>query len=172
MQLCESFCVSLFRSCGDVEKIGSTKTGKNSSLAFKAFLANNEIEAATAFCVDQFQDFPDTTAVVVADNAVAPGRCYGQHTDAVFDLCDPYQDQRFWHVVGASMQYSHGLTLLIICVLLIVAAFCVGWNMMLVRRKTNWMIKRQLQERAEERYPRGEVGEEDSLLVSDKFGMN
>ena len=180
----------MFRSCGDVEQITATSSGgggdgdgdsygdsNSNSNSNTSNIETDEMEAAKAFCIDQFVHFPRLDAIVVADDGITQGSCYGPQQETTWDVCDPYQDQRFWHVVGYGASMKVGITLLIICVLLICAAFCVGYNMMLVKRKTNRMIQRQLQEREGiERYPReqGDAmanNEDATFLVTSNFGL-
>jgi hypothetical protein len=182
VRLCQSFCLSLFRSCGDVELM--TEHGSNSSVTQQYESRANtedELSAAEAFCLDQFREFPDFTARIVEDeNPVRDGVggfCYGSSSTQdtkTWDVCDPYEDQRFWYVVSASMKYNHGLALAIISMLLCVAAFCVGYNMMLVRRKANWMIERQIIEKrqAGQRFARDETDTENaSFLVNERYSL-
>jgi hypothetical protein len=172
VQLCESFCLTLFRSCGDVKNIG--RAGSNKTIPIEQ---NDELASARKFCINQFSAFPNLDAVVIADNAVIHGTCYGHDVEEM-DVCDPYRDQRFWNVVGASMKNRRGVTLLIVCMLLIAAAFCVGYNMLLVRRKRNWLMERRLKERqnnstgSNERYARSAGNDEGaSFLVNDKYAL-
>jgi hypothetical protein len=162
--LCESFCVSLFRSCGDVDSIDDKGSNNSVTQMYLGRIASgDETDAAKVFCLDLFREFGShVDARIVDDTAKIGGgdsqrKCYG-HTEETWDVCDPYKDQRFWHVVGASMKYNHGLALAMVGMLLLLAAFCVGYNMMQVRKKANWMIERQIKEKSssysEQRYPR------------------
>lgn len=150
--------MSLFRSCGDVDSIDDK--GSNSSVTQKylgRIASGDETDAAKVFCLDLFREFGNHVDATVVQDLSQRSKCYG-HTDETWDMCDPYEDQRFWHVVGASMKYNHGLALAMVVMLLLLAAFCVGYNMMLVRKKANWMIARQIKEKSssysEQRYPR------------------
>ncbi len=188
VRLCQSFCTSLFRSCGDVDLVD--EKGSNSSVMesyYSKFNDQDEIRAAKQFCLDQFREFPEFTAMVVADSdytsdSLKGNSCYGNtNAQEIADECDPYEDQRFLHVLSASIDYNKGLALGMVSVLLCLAAFCVGYNMMLVRRKANWLIDKQITEKVDEereRYAREDADfaiksdENSSFLVTSKLGMN
>ncbi len=165
VRLCLSFCVSLFRSCGDAvlgtnasvsdmyyaaSELVTTARPAGGSDDNAAAADDDEVRAATHFCLDQFQYIPGIGAVVVKDASIgvegAEPMCYGHtHLAEVLDTCDPFEDVRFWHVVGESMNPKHGGILLIVLLLILCAAGSVGYAMVLVRRKTRLLSERQIQ---------------------------
>ena len=156
VKLCASFCLSLFRSCGKVVPRGGT-----ASIAEKYFESNRhgrgtidkhddaEMVAARKFCLDQFRhSFTGFAVSIMEYDAQAHDgvRCFGQEfakgTAGISADCDPFEDDRFWHVMSESMEFKHGLGLALVSLMLLAAAACVGYAMTVARRRAEWVSER------------------------------
>lgn len=153
VRLCDSFCLSLFRSCGDVifsgeqNRVGqiyrSTRRRIHGEKLFGSNKDRSEIWAAREFCLDQFRAHGHFHVEVVDDRA--DEKCFGQNL-AAFSDCDPFESERFWHVMDKSMQFKHGLGLALVSLMLLGAAACVGYAMTVARRRAEWINEKMIQE--------------------------
>ena len=163
VQICESFCVALFRSCGKVmsgaTSIADKYFAKQKSYMEKAGAVggrdySEEVAAAREFCLDQFDGNKQQFAVSIVEystDMTSESRCFGHgfgESIVGFSVdCDPFEDERFWHVMSESMEFKHGLGLALVSLMLIAATVCVGYAMTVARRRAEWVSERWVQEK-------------------------
>ena len=173
VELCAAFCRALFRSCSKVVPRGGTtsiaeeyfdSTARQTKKNIKGEGStggvdgddDTEMAAARLFCLDQFKDsFKEFTVSIVKYDEQAHidggrhclGHVFGEGTVGFSADCDPFEDDRFWHVMSESMEVKHGVGLALVSLMLLAAAACVGYAMTVARRRAEWVSERWIQEK-------------------------
>lgn len=156
--------MSLFRSCGSV--VLSQENGNLSVSDTYAHYASTSAEAVAAeiFCVDQFTDSHYDAAVVQDPVDSSSQSCYGYPAHArVFEECDPFSEERFWHVLGSSMELKQGIGLAAASIIILCAGGGVGYAIVIMRRRSQWMTERYIQESSRA----ADVGEDNNNADAD-----